>query len=200
MSDFLDGADEIQKHGRDLPHWQQGEVMQFVTFRLGDSMPESKIRKWKEERLFFLNRYPKPWSAEQEADYHKRFTWKLEGWLDEGAGSCLLQNPANRQILSDILMRFQSERVDHQAWVIMPNHVHLLFTPAVPLETLIKAWKGTSAHRIGQGSIWQKNYRDTLIRDSGHFGNAVRYIRRNPAKLRPDTFTLWESPRALAVK
>ena len=26
-------------------------------------------------------------------------------------------------------MRFQGERVVHHAWVIMPNHVHLLFTP-----------------------------------------------------------------------
>jgi REP element-mobilizing transposase RayT len=111
----------------------------------------------------------------------------------------LLGDPNNRKILEDVLMHFQGERVEHHAWVIMPNHVHLIFTPRVPLETLIKAWKGTSARRIGQASIWQKNYRDTLIRDAGHFANAVRYIRRNPAKLRADTFTLWQGPRALAV-
>ena len=66
-----------------------------------------------------------------------------------------------------------------------------LFAPKVPLETLMKVWKGTSAHRIGQGSIWQKNYRDTLIRDVGHFANAV--------KLREGAFTLWQGPQALAV-
>jgi REP element-mobilizing transposase RayT len=101
--------------------------------------------------------------------------------------------------LEDVLMRFHGERVEHHTWVIMPNHVHLIFTPRVPLETLIKAWKGTSARRIGQASIWQKNYRDTLIRDAGHFANAVRYIRRNPVKLRAGTFTLRQGPRALAV-
>jgi putative transposase len=69
-----------------------------------------------------------------------------------------------------------------------------------PLEYLMKAWKGTSARAVGMGSIWQKNYRDTLIRDAGHFANAVRYIRRNPARLRPGTFTLWQGPRALVVK
>jgi putative transposase len=53
---------------------------------------------------------------------------------------------------------------------------------------------------IGMGPIWQKNYRNTLIRDAGHFANAVRYIRRNPVKLRSDRFTLWQGPRALAVK
>jgi putative transposase len=97
-------------------------------------------------------------------------------------------------------MRFQGEKVEHHAWVIMPNHVHLLFTPFSPLEKLIQAWKGVSARQMGQGKIWQKNYRDTLIRDGGHFANAVRYIRRNPAKLRAGTYTLWQGPRALAVK
>ena len=119
--------------------------------------------------------------------------------MDEGAGSCLLKDSSNREIVEKVLMCFQGERVKHHAWVIMPNHLHLVFTPMISIETLVKAWKGTTAHRIGQGSIWQKNYRDTLIRDAGHFANAVRYIRRNPAKLKHGTFTLWQGPRALAV-
>ncbi len=35
-----------------------------------------------------------------------------------------------------------------------------------------------------------------LIHNGGYFANAVRYIRRNPAKLKPGTYTLWESDRA----
>jgi REP element-mobilizing transposase RayT len=97
-------------------------------------------------------------------------------------------------------MHGQGRHVEHHAWVIMPNHLHLLFTPRLPIETLMKVWKGTSARRLGRGSIWRKNYRDTLIRDAGHFANAVRYIRRNPERLRPDTFTLWQGPRALEVR
>jgi len=111
-----------------------------------------------------------------------------------------LASSESREIVEGVLMFYQGVKVEHHAWVIMPNHLHLLFTPKVPLETLMKAWKGTSAHRIGKGSIWQKNYRDTLIRDAGHFANAVRYIRRNPSKLRPGTFTLWQGDRALAIK
>ena len=200
MSDFLDGSGEILKHGTKLPHWQQGEVMQFVTFRLGDAMPANKLRQWKEELAVWKANHPKPWTPDQEKDYHRRFTWRLEGWLDEGAGACLLNDPAYRKIVEDVLMFSHGERVEHHAWVIMPNHLHLIFKPLIPLEKLMKAWKGTIARRIGQGSIWQKNYRDTLIRDAEHFANAVRYIRRNPAKLREGTFTLWEGPRAAAVK
>ena len=199
VSEYLDPFEEIQKHGTKLPHWQQSETMQFVTFRLGDAMPNSTLRLWKEEHQFWLNHHPKPWSPEQEKEYHKRFTWKLEGWLDEGSGSCLMKNSSNRNIIEATLMHDQDLRAVHHAWVIMPNHLHLLFTANVRLEELMKSWKGISARRIGQGSIWQKGYRDTVIRDGGHFANAVRYIRRNPANLPSGTYTLWQSERARAV-
>ena len=197
---YLDPSDEIRKHGPKLPHWQQGDAMQFVTFRFADSMPATKLRQWKEELETWRKIHPKPWTPKQETEYHQRFTWKLEGWLDEGSGSCLLKDPANRAFMEESLMCFQGEKVEHHAWVIMPNHLHLIFTPLAPLEKLIQAWKGVSARRIGQGKIWQKDYRDTLIRDGDHFANTVRYIRRNPAKLRPGSFTLWEGPLAQAVK
>jgi len=197
-AEFFDPSQDIRKHGDKLPHWQQGEVMQFVTFRLGDAIPREKLQLWLEQRKIWLNHHPKPWTPATEADYRKEFIWKLERWLDQGAGSCLLREPAARDILAEVLMKFQSVRVEHHAWVIMPNHVHLLFTPQAPLEKLIQAWKATSSRRLGKGSIWQRNYRDTLIRDFDHFANAVRYIRRNPvkAKLPEGAFTLWQSPRA----
>jgi len=188
----------VEKHGEDLPHWQQDEVMQFVTFRLGDALPKEKVQLWLAQRKILLTHHPKPWDPPTEAEYHREFTWKLERWLDRGAGSCLLRDPSARTILADVLMKFQGERYEHHAWVIMPNHVHLLFVPHAPLEKLIQAWKSKSASRIGRGPIWQRNYRDTLIRDADHFANAVRYIRNNPskAKLPEDAFTLWQSPRA----
>ena len=199
MADFYHPEREILRHGADLPHWQQGEAMQFVTFRLADSMPQSKLRVWKEELATWKLHNPEPWSEKQTDEYHQRFTWKLEHWLDQGHGACILKHTANRSVLEETLMRDHDLRVVHHAWVIMPNHVHLLFTPKHPLDRLLQSWKGISARRIGQGSIWRKNYRDTLIRDAGHFANAVRYIRRNPSKLKPVTFTLWQSERALAI-
>lgn len=197
---FLDSEEEVQKHGEKLPHWQQGEVMQFVTFRLKDAMPKSKLSEWKEERETWLSRHPKPWDDVTEGKFHERFTRQLERWLDQGHGSCLLRDEHCRLVLSECLMRFQGERVVHESWVIMPNHVHLLFVPKSPLEDLLKAWKGVSSRSIGRGQIWQKGYRDTLIRDSDHYVNAVRYIRRNPEGLRNGEYLLWEGERALGVR
>ena len=101
--------------------------------------------------------------------------------------------------MESILMKFQGERYIHESWVIMPNHLHLLFKPLVPIDKLIKAWKGAFSSKHGKGSIWQERYRDTLMRDSKHFANCVRYIRRNPRHFTPGTFTLWESERAKKI-
>lgn len=200
-SDFLHPDRLIEKHGDKIPHWQQGEVMQFVTFRLGDALPKAKVARWKEQRRLWLSTNPKPWTAETEREFHRRFTVRFEVWLDQGAGSCLLREPEARSHLAESLMRFQGEKVRHHAWIIMPNHVHLLFTPLMPISKLIEAWKSVSAKAIGRGPIWQRNYRDTLVRDVDHFINAVRYIRRNPikAKLPDDAYTLWQSDRAAAI-
>lgn len=200
MPEFYHPDRETLKHGENLPHWQQGEVMQFVTFRLADSMPRTLIRKWKEELVIWSKLHPKPWTQEIKKEYHQRFTQQLELWLDQGHGSCLFKDSAVRKFLEDTLMHDQDLKARHHTWVIMPNHVHLLFTPLAPIEKLMQSWKGISARRIGNGSIWQKNYRDTLIRDPQHFANAVRYIRRNPKNLKPETYTLWESERAQAIR
>jgi putative transposase len=197
---YLDPFQEIRKHGQELPHWQQGDAMQFVTFRLADSLPTAKLRLWREQRDTWLEVHPKPWTPAEEREHQKRFIGHLEELLDQGAGSCLLKESGNRTCLEDALMAQQGRKVEHHAWVIMPNHVHLIFTPLAPMEKLIQAWKGVSARKMGHGRIWQKNYRDTMIRDGEHFANAVRYVRRNPAKLRPGTFTLWEGEKARAVK
>ena len=94
--DYLNPDAPIEKREGQLPHWEQDEVMQFVTFRLGDSLPKEKILVWKSQSRAFRNTWPQPWSAEVLAEYNKRFTLKLERWLDEGAGSCLLRETAVR--------------------------------------------------------------------------------------------------------
>lgn len=191
---YLNPDSPIRKSLGELPHWQQGGALQFVTFRLGDALPLSLMRDWKQERTKWLEENPQPWTEEIRAEYHRRFSGRIERWLDEGMGSCLFADPEARRVLADTLMRFDGERVRHEAWVIMPNHVHVLFSPRVPMEKLIQAWKGHSARILGKGPIWQRDYHDTLIRDATHHANVLRYIRRNPlkAKLAEGKFTLWE--------
>jgi hypothetical protein len=195
---FFNPEAAFVERGDAMPHWQQGEALQFVTFRLADALPASLVSDWRSERDQWLDAHPKPWSDQIQAEYHRKFSRRIEKWLDQGMGSCWFADPAAREILAGSLMRFQGERVIHYAWVIMPNHVHVLLSPLEPLDKLVQAWKSHSARNMGHGRIWQRDYRDTLIRDWDHLQNVVRYIRRNPLKARlPEyKFTVWESEAA----
>ena len=197
MQEFYHPERETLKHGGELPHWQQGEAMQFVTFRLADSMPKSKLRQWKEELAAWKLNNPEPWSEEQFREYHQRFTWKLEHWLDEGHGACILKQPANRSILEEILMRDEGKRAVHHSWVIMPNHVHLLVilrdTPAPDsIPTLVRLLKTYSARRInslrctpGQ-PVWQRSFYDHAIRDNVDWCDVSAYMLENPRRWQED--------------
>ena len=91
----------------------------------------------------------------------------------------------------------------------MPNHVHALFVqnPQWPLEKIIHSWKRFTARKLNaildrHGNLWQRDYFDRLVRDEKHFGNCVRYIRRNSdkAQLPRDEFTLYESALARNIE
>ena len=74
------------------------------------------------------------------------------------------------------------------AFVLMPDHVHLLLTPAadVTLERAMQLIKGGYSHAVGQEisrrEIWQKGFTDHRIRDAQDFFSHQNYIHRNPVE------------------
>ena len=133
--------------------------------------------------------HPKPWSDEEEAEYHQRFSALIGRWLDSGHGACLLRDPEVAEIVSASLRFFEGKRCAQHAFVVMPNHVHTLFTVlnGHSIQDLLHSWKSFSAHAINKclgvsGGLWQRDYFDRIVRDSGHFWNCVRYVQRNPVK------------------
>jgi len=200
---FFLKCEAIRKtHGR-LPHWQQDNATYFITFRLADSIPAHLLDHWRDERQAWLKHHPKPWSPETESEYHERFSAKIDGYLDQGFGSCALRDPANATLVADSIRHFDRNRYLLHSWVIMPNHVHLLLSlnETVGLGATVSTWKRYTATRINQreadnGAFWQKDYFDRLIRDWNHFRNVARYIRNNPIKanLPTGTYLLYEAP------
>ena len=188
---FFDPSANIARHANRLPHWQQEDSTYFVTFRLADSLPAGLIRQWSNERDAWLRWNPEPWSPKQEREYRERFTGAIERWLDDGHGECLLRQPAMARVVGDALEHFDGIRYHQHAWVVMPNHVHLLFSllEGTPLDRQLQSWKGytsraMNAHTGRAGSVWQKDYHDRIVRNLEHFANCARYIRRNPAEAR----------------
>lgn len=178
-----------ESHNR-VPHLEQEGITYFVTFRLADSVPQQMLREFTQQKQEWLAMQPdKPWSQETEKEYHQKFSQRFERWLDQGHGKCLLKDKEIARIVADVLKHFEGERSLLHAWVIMPNHVHILFSTMGQhtLSALMQSWKGFSARKINDhlqqtGAVWQKSYYDRMIRDWDHFVNCARYIRKNPAR------------------
>jgi putative transposase len=80
-------------------------------------------------------------------------------------------------------------RYELHAFVLMPEHVHLMLTPAmtVTLEHAIQLIKGGYSHALGsvlgrKREIWQRGFTDHRIRDGQDFHTHSTYIHQNPVE------------------
>jgi putative transposase len=80
-------------------------------------------------------------------------------------------------------------RFELHAFVVMPEHVHLLLTPApdVTLERTIQFIKGGYSHALGaelgrKSEVWQRGFTDHRIRDAADFDVHRNYVHDNPVK------------------
>jgi hypothetical protein len=141
---FLDPDQPISKHGNKLPHWQQGQALIFVTWRLADSIPHHLLANWKAMRDTWMELHPSPWTEAVEDEYHQRFSQQVEDWLDTGIGSCVLKNRPLNGLVADAFQHFEGKRYQLESFVVMPNHVHVIFQPndGFEMESISKAGRG----------------------------------------------------------
>jgi REP element-mobilizing transposase RayT len=198
--EFFDPNEEIEKHRHNLPHWQQEHRWIFVTWRLADSLPQSLLTEWKEGRAVWIKHHPEPWDDGTEEEYHRRFTARLDDALDSGHGSCCLRDPSLSEIVANALHHFDKKRYELSTFVVMPNHVHILFRPLENhrLPDIMHSWKRFTAREINkalgqEGTLWQPDYWDRLIRSQEHFDWITRYITNNPKNLSNGSFHLWKA-------
>jgi REP element-mobilizing transposase RayT len=162
-----------------IPHFDVPEILQFITFRLHDSVPEEKIQEWKLE----LKSLP---SKERE----NKLRSQILKYIDNGAGACYLKDPRVASLVEEMLFHDDGERYRLLNWVVMPNHVHVLIEmKQVSLERILHTWKSLSANRANkilqrQGEFWYRDFYDRYIRDNDHWSNVLNYIEGNPVKAR----------------
>lgn len=141
-----------------LPHFDGGEITQFITFRLYDSLPRRILDTIK--------------NSSTENDDNLENQRRVERFLDQGFGECFLRNPHVAEIVQNKLLSMHDRDFRLRAWVIMPNHVHLLITPCEgkSMTPIMQSIKGGTAREANillkrSGAFWMRDYFDRYIRD-----------------------------------
>jgi REP element-mobilizing transposase RayT len=165
-----------------IPHFDQPESMQFITFRLEDAVPDSVIKQWKTE---LERKKGIPAGDPRQAALRRR----IEKYEDAGYGACWLRNEQVASMLEETILHHDGERYRVIAWCIMPNHVHSIIEVLVQhsLAAIMHSWKSYSSHEANKilnrsGEFWFREYYDRYIRDSEHLARAVEYVENNPVK------------------
>ena len=173
------------RQGAYLPHWTRDGGIYAVTFRLADSLPAAVLEQWRAERDAIVDRAQqqgRPLSAAEEQELHRLRSDRIEAALDRGQGECWLADPAVARVVSDALQHFDGDRYRLLAWCVMRNHVHAVVQPlgGHALPDILHSWKRHAAqaankHLRREGTFWQAEYYDHLIRDDADLGHAVDY-------------------------
>jgi putative transposase len=100
----------------------------------------------------------------------------------------LFQVERNASLMVDILKANQAQgRFALHAFVVMPDHVHALITPApdVSLEKAIQFIKGGFSFRLKSAfEVWERGHFDKRVPDRAAYDACVTYIHRNPVVAR----------------
>ncbi|GDY13228.1 hypothetical protein LBMAG53_21060 [Planctomycetota bacterium] len=173
----MQGVNPVTSRGwyrpRNLPHFDGAQKLQCITYRLADSLPVHVAERRADER-----------DSKADPAYRKR----IDRYLDTGHGSCCLSHSEIAQAIVDTWTRFDPERYRLHAWVVMPNHVHVLIAiqAAWSLAKIVQSWKSWTGKRIKQVTTlstgWQRDYWDRYIRDEMHYLRAIAYIHANPVQ------------------
>jgi len=172
------GEVTIRERGhRPLPHWETDGGTYFVTFRLFDSVPDSLRHEIAERKKL-------PLKLPRDA---RPSIKEVEAYLDKCTGACYLRQPGIAEIVANAIEHLNGRDYRLIAWVVMPNHVHLVFK-MLPDRSLsktlhsLKSYTAKESNRImgRTGTFWQREYYDRLIRDDAELERAVHYVRANP--------------------
>ena len=97
----------------------------------------------------------------------------------------LFQIPANAELFLDTLQHYRREgNYKLHAFVMMPDHVHLIVTPqGITIERVMGLIKGGFSHRLASNfPVWQRGYTDHRIRDAEDMETRRRYLHQNPVR------------------
>jgi hypothetical protein len=138
-----------------LPHLKREGGAYFVTFRQAGTLPRDLLLRFKQEREAIVRqaeaaKRPLTWPEQEEL-----FRWyasRVDKYLDAGHATCHLNNPEYADLVAGALGFFNGPRYELRAWVVMPNHAHVVVWPKSghTLSDILHSWKSFTSHEINQ--------------------------------------------------
>ena len=152
------------EYRRNLPHFQPDGAALFITFRLHGTLP---LRSVRDGRAFV--------EADRElGNATLGPVWLRQPQVAGCVAGTILDGDRVRALYSLI------------AFVVMPNHVHLLIEPKAPAPKITQYVKGVSARRANEllqrtgQPFWQDESFDHWVRSQREREKIIRYIEMNP--------------------
>lgn len=225
---------------RNLPHIQTPGATFFVTFQLAGSIPQHILTQWRTEKLQFDREKSRLLSLQndsgtasiphrhcEEKDKHLKWRrqWfrKFEKTLDNAeSGPLWLKDNRIAKEIAESLHYRDGKVYCLDAYCIMSNHVHVVFTPLAKqstrtgvvnpteytaqtkdlcynsLSSIMHSLKGYTAHKANSllgrtGAFWQSESYDHIVRDSDEWQRIITYVLNNPVKVGlVDTWEKWK--------
>jgi putative transposase len=93
------------------------------------------------------------------------------------------------RLMVNVLRHYDGTGYILHAYVVMPDHLHVLLTPTEAIEKSVQLIKGGFSFRAKRelgwnGEVWQPGFTDHRIRDSEDWERHLKYIRLNPLEAR----------------
>ena len=225
---------------RNLPHIQTPGATFFVTFQLAGAIPQQILAQWRTEKLRFDQEKPRLLRLQNDSgsastqqrhfeEKNKHMEWnrqwfrKFEKTLDSaGSGPVWLKDSRIAKAVAESLHYRDGKMYCLDAYCIMSNHVHVVFTPlAMPssrtdavnsaeniaqtkdlcynsLSSIMQSLKGYTARKANSllgrsGAFWQRESYDHIVRDSDEWQRIITYVLNNPVKAGlVDTWEKWK--------
>jgi putative transposase len=184
---------------RHLPHIQPPGATLFVTFRLAGSIPTEDLKRLRTEAKWIevrLDRIPDSGERAQQAyREQRRLFGRWDAALDLAQGGPFwLRDPRIADLVAESMHHRDGGVYDLDAFCIMPNHVHVVYTPLPRADGTyhamsaimhsLKRYTARQANRLlgRRGSFWQRENYDHVVRDEAARQRIINYVLNNPVK------------------
>ncbi|MDA1275083.1 MAG: transposase [Verrucomicrobia bacterium] len=174
-----------------LPHLKREGGTYFVTFRQAGTLPKEVLIRFKQERdavLVQAKAAKRPLTWHEQEELFRWYSSRVDKYLDAGQGTCYLRDSALADLVTGAIQFFEGQHYELRAWVVMPNHAHVVVRPMPGhvLSDILHSWKSFTSHEINKrlptkvSPFWQSESYDHLIRDDEDLHRCWHYTLMNP--------------------